>query len=107
MTAGVPFFNRQMSVGQSAHLGHFSAALHTAMRHIEAVVLATEKGLSVYGDPDRGNGLHHVVEQAKLAGDHLVIHSRKVFLIKFQDGTLQSIKASEYSGTIIVPTVPL
>ena len=38
---------------------------------------------------------------------HLVIHSRKVFLIKFQDGTFQSIKASEYSGTIIVPTVPL
>ena len=77
------------------------------MRHIEAVVLATEKGVSAYDDPDRGNGLHHVMEQARLAGDYLVIHSRKGFLIKFQDGTFQSIKASEYTGTIIVPTVPL
>ena len=47
------------------------------------------------------------MEQARLTGDSLVIHSRKVFLIKLYDGTFQSIKASEYSGTIIVPTVPL
>ena len=29
MTVDGTVFNRQMSVGQSAHLGHFSSALHT------------------------------------------------------------------------------
>ena len=74
---------------------------------IEAIVLATKNGISGHNDPDRGRGLHLVMEQAIKPNNYLVIHSRKGILTKLQGGTFQETTAGEYFGTMVVLTVPL
>ena len=74
---------------------------------IEAIVLAVQDGTSGDPSPDRGRGLHLVMEQARKPDNYLVIHSRKGFLTKLEDGSFQETTASEYFGTMVVLTVPL
>lgn len=74
---------------------------------IAAILLAVEDGVSGHNAPDRGRGLHLVMEQARKPDNYLVIHSRKGFLTKLQDGNFQGTNGNEYFGTMVVLTVPL
>ena len=71
-----------------------------------AVLEATRPGVTSSGDPDRGQGLHLVMQTAQPEGRTLTITSAKAFLMVHEDGKLELGLAPGYPGTMVAATFP-
>lgn len=86
-----------------------SAALNGADSDIpdhDGVLAATQPGSTSSGDPERGQGLHLVMEAAQQKGRTLTITSAKAFLMVHPDNKLELGIAPGYPGTMIAATFP-
>ena len=72
----------------------------------DAVMNATQAGVTSSGDPDRGNGLDMVMQAALKPGRTLTINSASAFFMVHPDAKLELGLAPCYPGTRVTATFP-